>query len=101
MMSRVLRRACGVLQLSSGKRAWMAAPMEGRESALGLSAMAACILGRPVNKAMQTSAWAQRPLSSLQLKYAALDAHASVQIFERIMTGVSEQERAMVLGLAS
>ena len=51
----------------------------------GVSIMAACILGKPVNKAYQTSDFNQRPLSAGQLQYAALDAHVALRVHKYIM----------------
>lgn len=39
------------------------------------------VLGKPLDKSQQVSDWGRRPLSSQQLEYAALDAHAAVLIF--------------------
>ena len=95
------RHACAELQLARQQQPWMAGPTGMRESALGLSTMAACILGRPVNKAMQTSAWRRRPLSSAQLQYAALDAHASVQIWDKLAANISPEQLERLRALAS
>ena len=39
--------------------------------AVGLSSIAAAVLGKPLDKGMQTSNWAQRPLLDSQIAYAA------------------------------
>ena len=72
----------------------MAGPITAPEGSLGLSAMSAAILGRPVNKAVQTSAWRQRPLSPL-------DAHVSVQMFSRIQQHIMPAELQEVLRQAT
>lgn len=51
----------------------------------GLSGISLCVLGKPLNKAMQVSAWGFRPLSAAQLHYAALDAYAALMIFQRVL----------------
>ena len=52
---------------------------------VGLSLMAKAVLGKPINKAMQCSSWGRRPLTAAQLRYAALDAHATLLVYERVM----------------
>lgn len=52
-----------------------------RSMSVGLSALTEAMVGKPLDKTMQMSNWERRPLSTLQLNYAALDAHASVLIF--------------------
>ena len=86
------------LQLSE-QRHWMWAAIQGRAKELGLSAMAACILGKPLNKAMQTSLWRQRPLSPAQLHYAALDAHVSLQLYNTVMHHITQEEQVEVQAL--
>ena len=39
--------------------------------AVGLSSITAAVLGKPLDKGMQTSNWAQRPLLDSQIAYAA------------------------------
>lgn len=51
---------------------------------MSLTAMAHSVLGKPLNKALQTSNWGARPLSAQQLLYAALDAHVCLQIWAAI-----------------
>ena len=60
--------------------AWLAAHPEQRAKSASLTAMAESVLGKPLNKALQTSNWEARPLSPQQLHYAALDAHVCLQI---------------------
>lgn len=46
----------------------------------GLSSLCVAKLGKPLDKRMQTSDWGCRPLSSAQLRYAALDARCLVEL---------------------
>jgi hypothetical protein len=46
----------------------------------------AFFLGRGLDKGEQLSNWDQRPLSIDQMRYAALDAHSLLAIFDSIMT---------------
>lgn len=48
-----------------------------------LSAVCERVLGLPMDKAEQRSAWEERPLTERQLAYAALDAEVLLPIFER------------------
>jgi len=50
---------------------------------VGLSRLAAVVLGQPLDKSQQCSEWAARPLSPAQLRYAAADAHVLTAIFDR------------------
>lgn len=63
---------------------WLAEHPTHKGPNMSLTAMAESVLGRPLNKVMQCSNWAARPLSPMQLSYAALDAHASVQILSAL-----------------
>lgn len=54
----------------------------GRGGAGGLSALAELHLGKPLDKRMQTSDWAARPLTQDQEEYAALDARCLVSLHE-------------------
>ena len=92
-----------MLDLTNRERPWMAAKPTVRAKELGLSSLAACVLGRPVNKALQTSDWRRRPLSAAQLRYAAIDAHVAQQLFERIWDNVppSELELIRTAGVSS
>ena len=71
-----------------------------RAETTSLSTMAKELLGKPVNKAMQTSDWEARPLSPRQLDYAALDAHVSVQIYDALTTGSIPSTTPMLPDLA-
>eukprot|EP00892_Ulva_mutabilis_P005724 jgi/Ulvmu1/3523/UM163_0004.1 len=50
----------------------------------GLSGLSEAVLGKPMDKAMQTSDWSRRPLSPQQLHYAALDAAVQVHLLVRM-----------------
>lgn len=50
----------------------------------GLSAMVMEHLGKPLDKDMQQSNWAYRPLNVEQLHYAALDAWVLLQLAEKM-----------------
>ena len=57
-------------------------------------------LGRPLLKMEQMSNWDQRPLTRAQLKYASLDAHATLALFDAYLerAGVAKSAR---LGIAN
>ena len=95
----VCRRVAGALELGQRDFPWMASKPTGRAKDLGLSTLAACTLGMPVNKAMQTSNWRRRPLSAAQLRYAAIDAHVGLRIFQRIWDNVRPAERTRINNL--
>uniref|UniRef100_A0A7S2ZJZ0 3'-5' exonuclease domain-containing protein n=1 Tax=Rhodosorus marinus TaxID=101924 RepID=A0A7S2ZJZ0_9RHOD len=50
----------------------------------GLSGAAQATLGLPLDKSMQVSDWAQRPLTSEQVQYASIDAWVLVRIAKEI-----------------
>ena len=54
----------------------------GRGSALGLADMTSTALGCPIDKALQCSAWGDRPLQQAQVEYAALDSACLIDIFD-------------------
>lgn len=54
-----------------------------RGSQLGLRDLASILLGVPLRKELQCSAWGERPLSAEQIAYAALDAACLLDLFER------------------
>ena len=54
---------------------------------LGLAALAAAALGAPLDKALRTSAWAARPLSAGQARYAGLDALVPALVWEKVQGG--------------
>lgn len=56
--------------------------VEDGEKNVGLSTVVFRALGRKLNKELQISDWSQRPLSSEQLRYAALDAVVCYRLFE-------------------
>jgi len=57
----------------------------GTSPTLSLSKLTHSVLHLPLNKNMQCSDWQQRPLSSDQISYAALDAHVLLDIYEAII----------------
>ncbi|QDZ18417.1 Mut7-like exonuclease [Chloropicon primus] len=65
-----------------------------RGSALGLTDLTSVLLGCPLNKALQCSAWGDRPLRQDQLEYAALDAACLLDAFgktvDRVLKGKGE-----------
>ncbi|GIL53333.1 hypothetical protein Vafri_8955 [Volvox africanus] len=64
----------------------------------GLSTLAATLLGKPLDKAMQVSDWEARPLSPRQLTYAAQDAHVLLRLWDafhdRLPEGLAERVAA-------
>lgn len=50
----------------------------------GLADTVAQVLGCELDKAMQCSAWSERPLSEEQLQYAAKDAAVLHELYERV-----------------
>ena len=62
---------------AAGGRPAKPAPRKGAGS-LGLSTLCEQMLGAPLDKRMQLSNWARRPLVPQQRAYAALDAHCLV-----------------------
>jgi ribonuclease D len=50
------------------------------------------ILGKPLYKNQQLSPWNARPLTSAQLKYAALDAHCLLAILETLLLTLGAKE---------
>eukprot|EP00793_Prasinoderma_coloniale_P004000 PRCOL_00006842-RA len=59
--------------------------------ARGLSGLARATLGAPLDKRQQCSDWEDRPLSSAQQEYAALDAHACVQIWDAWVSSMGSE----------
>lgn len=72
--------------------AWLAAHPSHQAKSISLSAMAESTMGKPLNKAMQTSNWAARPLSPQQLLYAALDAHVCLQVCDAVSASCAAGE---------
>ena len=61
---------------------------------LGLSRMTESFLGKQLDKAEQCSDWCQRPLSTEQREYAALDAWACAAIYAKIAKLIGERYKA-------
>ena len=72
-------------QHAAGAQQWLAAHPTHRAATLSLTAMAESVLGKPLNKALQTSDWGARPLSPQQLLYASLDALVCLLIHDAIL----------------
>ena len=49
----------------------------------GLSNLVESVLGRPLDKSMQTSDWQRRPLTRGQVQYAAMDAFCLVAVYQQ------------------
>ena len=83
-----------MLKLASHQWPWMAGTPASGIRNFGVSIMANCIFGKPVNKAYQTSDFTRRPLSAAQLLYAAMDAHVVARIHQHILdhAGAAELE---------
>ena len=47
-----------------------------------LSDLCMQLLGKPLNKAEQTSDWSKRPLTASKMEYAALDAWVCVELYK-------------------
>ena len=62
-----------------------------RKHAVGLSALAAAVLGKPLDKATRMSDWSQRPLTERQVEYAALDAWVLVELLRVLRTDHGEE----------
>ena len=54
----------------------------------GLAGLTERLLGAPLNKYNQCSDWSQRPLQDSQIKYAALDAHVSIELYNKLYRSV-------------
>ena len=74
--------------------AWLEAHPHHQAKMIALSAMAESVLGKPLNKALQTYNWDARPLSRQQMMYAAMDAHVLLQIYETICKQPGAKEQA-------
>uniref|UniRef100_A0A183CV59 3'-5' exonuclease domain-containing protein n=1 Tax=Gongylonema pulchrum TaxID=637853 RepID=A0A183CV59_9BILA len=53
------------------------------ENIKGLSALCERVLGKQLDKSEQCSVWDRRPLRSLQLRYAALDAYCMLMLYDK------------------
>lgn len=56
----------------------------------GLSGLCDAVLGRPMDKRPRMSDWERRPLTSAQMRYAALDAHAAVRLLHALCPAATE-----------
>ena len=54
----------------------------------GLAGLTERLLGAPLNKYNQCSDWSQRPLQDSQIKYAALDAHVLIELYNKLYRSV-------------
>ena len=71
--------------------AWRAA--RGEEAPPGgLAGAARTALGKPLDKRPRMSDWERRPLSEVQRRYAANDAHAALRIWHFLTSGMGEQQ---------
>jgi len=57
-------------------------PTSSNWTPLGLTNLCKSCLGKGVNQDMKVSNWKRRPLNKRQLKYAALNAHVLVELYE-------------------
>ncbi|KAF6266569.1 ribonuclease H-like domain-containing protein [Scenedesmus sp. NREL 46B-D3] len=62
-----------------------------------LSKLADALLGRPLDKSEQASAWDVRPLSGPQQDYAATDAHVLTALFDAVLERVPGEMHAGLL----
>ncbi|MDX2032517.1 MAG: HRDC domain-containing protein [Blastocatellia bacterium] len=58
-----------------------------------LASVSEHILGIPLDKTQQRSDWLRRPLSRIQLDYAALDAVIALRVFEELAARLREEGR--------
>jgi hypothetical protein len=65
----------------------------GKSSIAGLNRLCQVQLGTSIDKTMQCSDWAHRPLSQRQLQYAALDARALLQLYDSLLQQLRDRER--------
>lgn len=65
----------------------------------GLGAVVRASIGCVLDKSCQTSAWEQRPLSSAQLSYAALDAVVLLLVHDKLQESLADE--ALASSLAS
>jgi len=64
---------------------------------LGLSAVSKWLLGKRLDKSMQVSDWAARPLSEAQVRYAATDAACLCLLYDALGPAAAEAARALAL----
>ena len=61
----------------------------------GLARVSEMLLGQPLDKDQQISDWDKRPLSTAQIKYALLDAHVLLKIYDAIYDRVGGDDNAL------
>jgi ribonuclease D len=81
-----------LLQLSKA-----AAPSLVKHSSISLSRLVDAVLGKPLDKSEQTSAWDVRPLSTAQLDYAAKDAYVLTVLFDAALACLPDGQHAGLL----
>lgn len=64
-----------------------------RLQSFSLASVSAHLLGIPLDKTQQRSDWLRRPLSRIQLDYAALDAVIALKVFEELAVRLREEGR--------
>lgn len=65
---------------------------------ISLSDAALFLLGQPLNKAEQLSSWDERPLRAAQLRYAALDSHILLCMYDMLLVNYGLQECSINMG---
>jgi ribonuclease D len=66
-------------------------------SSISLSRLVDALLGKPLDKSEQTSAWDVRPLSNPQLDYAAKDAYVLTVLFDAVLARLPQGMHAELL----
>eukprot|EP01038_Epipyxis_sp_PR26KG_P012130 gene12130-16239_t len=66
---------------------------DNKSQMIGLKKLSQQFLGKPLNKSQQKSRWSKRPLSYDQVVYAALDAAASLGIFDAMKVILKENNQ--------
>ncbi|KXZ47560.1 hypothetical protein GPECTOR_34g719 [Gonium pectorale] len=70
-------------------------PEFGRSQSISLSRLVADVLGKPLDKTQQRSAWGRRPLSPAQLLYAATDAYCLVALYDALLGPNQRKKKAL------
>ena len=85
------------LQASWAESPWLGIELAGLRAQAaagdGLRSLCAELLGGRLNKELQCSDWAARPLSPAQLRYAALDAWVLLPLLRRLLPGTADCDR--------